>query len=213
MMFTIVDFLSFFSVLIYAVFYFRKSFDLNLGYFLAYLFFMFSFEMITYYKVKDNLFIYNILTFLEFNCLLFFLKEILIPKSIKKNVIVIISIFNIIYACSFIYYLIIGCYFTKYNLIASISGSVLLTVTLFLYFKEFLVSNEILNFKKTLSFWVAVGLLIYYLGTIPITSIINSLGNISSQDIDNLFKIQIVLSILMHSCFIFGALWSQKKVK
>ena len=142
MMFTIVDFLSFFSVLIYAVFYFRKSFDLNLGFFLAYLFFMFSFEMITYYKVKDNLFIYNILTFLEFNCLLFFLKEILIPKSIKKNVIVIISIFNIIYASSFIYYLIIGCYFTKYNLIASISGSVLLTVTLFLYFKEFLVEKK-----------------------------------------------------------------------
>ena len=174
---------------------------------------MFSFEMITYYKVKDNLFIYNILTFLEFNCLFFFLKEILIPKSTKKNVIVIISIFNVIYISSFIYYLTIGCYFTKYNLIASISGSLLLTITLFLYFKEFLVSNDILNFKKTLSFWIAVGLLVYYLGTIPITSIINSLGNISSQDMEKLFKIQIVLSILMHSCFIFGALWSQKKVK
>jgi hypothetical protein len=203
----------FVSVLLYVACYFKNSFDIGLKYFVAYLFFNFLFEMITLYKDKDNLPIYNLLTLIEFNCLFFFLKDILELKLTKKKVIIVIVIFNIIYVLSSVYYLIIDCFFTKYNLFASISGSVLLTLTLFLFFKDFLNSNKILNFRKTITFWISFGLLVYYLGTIPITSIMNSMKNISKTDLDMLFNIQIFLSIFMYSCFIFGALWNQKQVK
>ena len=206
--------LSFISAFIYAVFYFKKSFEIDLKYFLAYLFFMFSFEMIASYvsyKGHDNLWVYNSLIFLEFNCLFLFSKEILVSKKAKKIVLKIIIIFNIIY---FLANLIsFDNFLTKYNSLASISGSFLITIVLFLFYKDFLDSNRILNYKKSLSFWIAFGLLFYYLGTIPFTSIINFLSDIPLEIKLYLIKIQIFLSLFMHSCFIFGILWSRKQVK
>lgn len=212
----VVYFLLFLSVIIYAFSYFRNSFEIDLKFFVIYLGCVFSFEIIALYLhsvERDNLFLYNILTFLEFNCLLFFLKEDLELKSEKLNIKLIIKIFNIIYVLSSIYYLVFESLTKKYNSIASISGSVLLTIALFLFFKAILNSNKILNYKKSISFWIAFGLLVYYLGTIPITSIMNYMSNLSKEIVIYLFNIQIVLSYFMYSCFIFGVLWSHKKVK
>lgn len=206
--------LSFISALIYAIFYFKKSFEIDLKYFSAYLFFMFSFEMIASYvkhKGYDNLWVYNSLIFLEFNCLFFFSREILDSKKTKKIILNIIIIFNIIYFSSNLISL--DNYLTKYNSLASISGSFLITIVLFLFYKDFLDSNRILNYKKSLSFWIAFGLLFYYLGTIPFTSIINFLSAIPREIKSYFIKIQVFLSLFMHSCFIFGILWSRKQVK
>lgn len=101
--------------------------------------------------------------------------------------------------------------FLKFNSVASVSGSVLITICLFFFFKEFLASNKILNYNKTLSFWIAFGLLIYYLGSIPITLILNSITGSSNEYVYYILSIFPVLVIAMYSCFIFGALWSQKK--
>ena len=81
----VVYFLLFLSVIIYAFSYFKNSFEIDLKFFVIYLGCIFSFEIIALYLhsvERDNLFLYNILTFIEFNCLLFFLKEDL--ELIKK---------------------------------------------------------------------------------------------------------------------------------
>jgi hypothetical protein len=105
-------------------------------------------------------------------------------------------------------------YLQIYNGIASISGSFIVTIAIFLFFKDFINSDKISNFKKSLSFWISSGLLIYYLGTIPITSIMNYMQSINDKaEVHFLFNIQYVLVALMYSIFIFGALWSQKKEK
>jgi hypothetical protein len=159
----------------------------------------------------DTVLIYNILTYLEFNCLLFFIREILSFKKTKKVVTVLVLVFNIIYFLSTLYLCFQGDYLLTYNDIASISGSFSITIAIFLFFKDFINSDRILNFKKSLSFWIAVGLLIYYLGTIPITSIMNSMQSITKSEVYLLFNIQYVLVTIMYCIFIFGALWSQKK--
>lgn len=216
MLINIIYLLSFISTLIYVVFYFRKSFDINLRYFSAYLFFMFLFEVIAKY-VKylgyDNLWIYNNLNFIEFNCLFFFLRGIILSIKIKKIVLYIMYIFNTIYIITNIYYLLLEKYLVTYNSIASISGSLLISIVVFLFFRDFLNSDKILNYRKTLSFWISFGLLFYYLGTIPFISIINFLNDIPQLSKIYLIKVQFFLTIFMYSCFIFGALWSQKQVK
>ena len=207
--------LYFLSTLIYIICFFKELFDINLKYFTFYLVFMSSFEIIAHYVSDilelDTLLIYNILTFFEFNCLLFFIREILSFKKTKKVVTVIVLVFNVIYLLSTLYLCFQGNYMLKYNEIASISGSFSITIAIFLFFKDFINSDRILNFKKSLSFWIAVGLLIYYLGTIPITSIMNSMQSITKSEVHLLFNIQYVLVTIMYSIFIFGALWSQKK--
>lgn len=205
------------SIVIYAIFYLKKSFEINLRFFLVYLFFMFSFEMMAYYVKHGlgfyNLWVYNSLTFLEFNCLLLFVKDILVSKKTNKIVIGLIFIFNIIYFATTLYYLNEGAFLESYNSIAFISGGFLIAIALFLFYQDFLSSNEILNYKKSLSFWITFGLLLYYLGTIPITSIMNYMNGTPKVVLDSLFIIQYLLVIFMYSCFIFGAIWSQKKFR
>ena len=207
--------LYFVSTLIYIICFYKKLFDINLKFFTFYLVFMTLCELIVGYVDNilelDTVLIYNILTYLEFNCLLFFIREILSFKKTKKVVTVIVLVFNVIYLLSTLYLCFQGNYMLKYNEIASISGSFSITIAIFLFFKDFINSDRILNFKKSLSFWIAVGLLIYYLGTIPITSIMNSMQSITKSEVYLLFNIQYVLVTIMYSIFIFGALWSQKK--
>lgn len=210
--------LYFLSVLIYTYHYFKKSFDIKLRYFIGYLFFMLLFELIAQlvkYTLKfDNVLVYNILTFLEFNCLLLFISGLLYFVSTKKVLVALIITFNVIYVLSTIYYIVLRNYLQIYNGIASISGSFIVTIAIFLFFKDFINSDKISNFKKSLSFWISSGLLIYYLGTIPITSIMNYMQSINDKaEVHFLFNIQYVLVALMYSIFIFGALWSQKKEK
>lgn len=207
--------LYFVSTLIYIICFYKKLFDINLKFFTFYLVFMTLCELIVGYVDNilelDTVLIYNILTYLEFNCLLFFIREILSFKKTKKVVTVLVLVFNIIYFLSTLYLCFQGDYLLTYNDIASISGSFSITIAIFLFFKDFINSDRILNFKKSLSFWIAVGLLIYYLGTIPITSIMNSMQSITKSEVYLLFNIQYVLVTIMYCIFIFGALWSQKK--
>ncbi|WP_341221156.1 hypothetical protein [Polaribacter atrinae] len=209
--------LYFLAIVLYTIFYFKRSFDVDLKYFLGYLVAMFACEMIaSYVKYNlelDNLWVYNTLTFVEFNFLFLFAKQILFSVKTQKTVTGVIILFNVVYFLTTIYYLYQGTYFEIYNSIASISGSLLIAIVLFLFYKDFLSSNEILNYKRSLTFWIAFGLLFYYLGTIPITSILNNMKGTSIAVIDYLYNIQFVLVIFMYSCFILGALWSQKRVK
>ncbi len=206
---------SFISALIYIIVYFKNYFEINLRYFAGYLFCVFFFEIIASYVPYENgnLLVYHILIFFEFNLLLLFFRDLLESEKSKKIIFKLFIIFNIVNFIANLYYYFSGIYFLEYNVISSNFGAVLIVIALFLYYKEFLASNKILNYKKILSFWIAFGLLLYYVGFIPFTAIINSLKNLSYELKINLFKIAYCLTIIMHSCFIFGALWSQKKVK
>ena len=206
----------FLCVVLYAIFYFKKSFSIHLKYFLAYLFAVFSLELVSKYlydRKHNTLLVYHLITFLEFNFLFLFFKHIIEGKLTKKLLFMTLYIFNIIYVLSSLYYMLKGDFFIKYNSIASISGSILIAIILFYFCIDFLSSNKILNYKKALSMWITFGLLVYYLGTIPITSIINLMDNIPKKEVVFLYNIQFGLSIFMYSCFIFGILWSQKKVR
>ena len=203
------------AVIVYSVFYFKRSFEIRLKYFLIYLVITLLLEILSAYlysKNKDTIWVYHILLFFEFNSLLLFFREITESKSTKKFTNILICVFNLVYLLSSMYYYEIGSYLVQYNAIASVFGSVLITISLVFYYKEFLVSDRILNYKKSISFWITFGLSVYYLGFIPFTSIINLMSDIPSELKDYFFMLPVFLSIFMYSCFIFGALWSQKQV-
>ena len=141
MLINLVHFFSFLSVLIYAVFYFKKSFEINIKYFSGYLFVLFFFGVLASYlrdKIGYNLIVYNILTFFEFNLLLLFFKGILSSKSIQKTILIFIYTFNVCYVLSSLYFFFFGDYLDDYNLIASIFGSIIITIVLFLFFKYYI---------------------------------------------------------------------------
>lgn len=81
-----------------------------------------------------------------------------------------------------------------------IIGSLLLFVCAIFYLNEVFNSNKILNFFKTLPFWITIGSLIFYLTTIPIV-IYSSKLNFSHT----VYIMILVLSnYFLYGCFIAG---------
>jgi hypothetical protein len=160
----------------------------------------------------ENLYVYNVLTLIEFNILFFLYKKLSHEPLTQKLIRIGLPLFNLIWLSSTIFYIVQG-QFWKYNPVSAASGSILVSLVLVLFFREMLVSNKILNYKKDLSFWISFGLLVYYLGTTPVASLLNFLSKHSKITIYDFTSIQFYLSVFMQSCFIFGILWSQKKAK
>ena len=76
-----------------------------------------------------------------------------------------------------------------------------------LYLKEFLYSDKILNYSRSLYFWITLGSLVYYLGSVPFQAMTNYLKN------RDLIYLQISLAVFAQVCVIIGFLWSKKETK
>jgi|TARA_B110000908_G_C10240489_1_gene445790 hypothetical protein len=150
----------------------------------------------------SNTWIYVVYTFLEFNILLLMYKSITKLKFIKKIILLFIVLINIIY---FIEVYKQG--FTINTSITTVVGSIFLSIVLILYLKEFLYSDKILNYSRSLYFWITLGSLVYYLGSVPFQAMTNYLKN------RDLIYLQISLAVFAQVCVIIGFLWSKKETK
>jgi hypothetical protein len=81
------------------------------------------------------------------------------------------------------------------------------SVYVFLYLRELLLSDRILNYKELLPFWISIGFLVYYLPCIPFFTLYKYM-----QD-RGLFFILHILIILMNLFIIYGLLCSRKEQK
>lgn len=181
--------------------------------FIMYLFSMFFFDFlgyIFYFLREERTFLFNLMSFFEFNLILYFYYQLVKKKRFKKNVKTCIWIFNIGYLLTSLYYG-INIFNNLYNSLVLLLGSFLVLIVSILYLREFLLSDNVINYKKDITFWITVGIMIYYSGTIPLTATINYF--ISEKVVYVLYKIQNLLTIGLHSCFIIGFLWSLKKNK
>ncbi|CAM1334645.1 hypothetical protein [Tenacibaculum aestuariivivum] len=104
---------------------------------------------------------------------------------------------------------ILFCFFaflTKINFTYVVVFGALITVFgAFLYLKELLVSDKILNYKKMLPFWVTVGFLVFYLPSIPFFTLLKHMTD------RGLFFILNALVILMNIFILYGLLCSKKE--
>jgi len=88
-----------------------------------------------------------------------------------------------------------------------IIGSLNVGFMVFLFLRELLLSNEIVNYKRLLPFWVSVGLLVFHLPAIPFFSFWSYMKN------RDLLPILYSLIVLMNVIISFGLIWSSKKVE
>lgn len=186
---------------IVAVCYYKKYKSKAFKYFLCYIWLVFGVELIGFISKKmdvHNYWIYNIYTFFEFNLIALIYYQLTNDKISHKSIKFLILCFNIIYFFGFIYVSI-----QKYCVVL---GSFIVSIFLMLYLKELLNSDKIISFKKNFSFWITVGFLLYYLTSIPFQTVY--LIGLKSRE---LFYIQILITIVTHSCFIYGLLWGKKE--
>ena len=199
--------------------YFYKYKHTHLKYFLFLLWYITITEFVASFASKQNVLVffdengvdynywfYNLLRIVTFTTLL-----LIYVKSISNQ-----TYRRILKACLIIYILavIINWSFIQnfafeISEVPKILGSMFLIFAIIFYLIELLRSDKILVFHKMLLFWISVGLLLFYSGTIPFALNINGYALIPG--IHKLFLIVYILAIMMYLIFTFGFIWSKKE--
>jgi len=199
------DFIHYFELLIavLAIVYYKKYTSSFYKYFILYTCCAFLVEFIAevFLKGTNNWWLYNLYTFVEFNLVALIYYHLTKEKKSHRIIFYIVLLFNITYLISFI--------FIALQNYTPILLGVLVSVFIFLYLKELLNSNKIVNFRKDISFWITIGFLIYYLATIPFFTLLFVVG---MKDRILFYILQGIL-VITHLIFIVGLLCSKKTVK
>ncbi len=153
----------------------------------------------TYIFSTKNLWLFNIYTFFEFNIFTLLYYHLISYRSNLKIVKLLAIVFNCFYFLSFL---------LKELQAYSVPFEALInSVFIIIYFKELLMSDKVLNYKKLLPFWISVGYLIFYLTTIPFFTIVYF--NFFKADFGSELLYSII--ILLNLCFIYGLIRCKTK--
>lgn len=147
--------------------------------------------------------VYNIIFFLYFYFVFYKNEQ---RKQYKKWI--------LIAAICFIVASLVNPFFKSFidnpQLLAYIVGACVLILCIILYFIDILYTPQILIVKRDLLFWVSIGLLLFYVGYIPI----KVTRHFFAQAENNFMTLIVVhrsLILIMNTCFIIGFVWTRKK--
>lgn len=109
----------------------------------------------------------------------------------------------------------INSFIQNFNMIPQVYGYVfgglILIYCLILYFKKFFSLQKDFAFKEDILFWLSVGLLIFYVGYLPIKVIryVHTMDGLVSPPLVK--RIHLLLIIISYSCFIIGFIRMKKR--
>lgn len=134
-------------------------------------------------------------------------KSVIESLKYKK----LISYFVLIYIVSFAIALIVDDFFRFHLSLSYITGSILIVISIILYFSEILNSDKIIKINKMLMFWISIGLLISLLPDIPFDVIRKYYAK--SPTIPYIYVVSYLLVISYNFLLISGFIWSEKQQK
>lgn len=201
----IITFLQFIAAIIASI-YFEKYRKSSEKYFVFFLWFTFLIE-ITASIIKSNYpntvsWLYNVYSFVSVGFYFYWYYEILKTKHLRIAVIVFSVLFVFITTLAYV----LPEEF-KNRGYAFVVGSIGLLVLILFHFYQLLNSNEVLVIKHKLSFWISTGLLLFYVGIIPLVLLSKTL---TISPLSNVI-IKISLNIILYGCYIIGFIWTKKK--
>jgi len=159
-----------------------------------------------YYWWDKNAIMYNVYNTICFLYFFYVFWNFIKSKAYKKWIVYSVILFSIV---TLINVFIIDV-FERSLMYSYITGACLIIFCIILYYIEILSDSRVLHIKEDLLFWISIGLLLFYVGYIPIRI---SRGFFTT-DMDvflTLFNVQRALIIVMYSCFIIGFVWTKKK--
>lgn len=91
------------------------------------------------------------------------------------------------------------------------TGNIVLLVLALRFFYNFINSDEILNYKYSMMFWVSLGLLFFYLGSLPFYGLWNTLAIGQPQIFNSYWIVQMGLDCMMYLFFTIAFIWGKPK--
>lgn len=155
---------------------------------------------------KSNVVIYNVYNIILFLYFYFVFYKNTASKRDKKLILAAVSIFLV----SSIVNLIFSSFYATPQLLAYITGACMLILCIILYFVEILYTSQKIQIDHDLLFWVSIGLLLFYVGYIPIKLSRHFFESARSAFM-TLLVVHRILVLIMNGCFIIGFLWTRQK--
>lgn len=158
------------------------------------------------YDLKRNLFNY---IFIPAEYMFFYWVYYKAAAGIKEKRIVVLCM--AIYAAAFIadqlYFSNRKYFFVSFSYCI---GNFCLVMAVISFFIQFARGREIIYFRSSLLFWMSLGLLIFYLGTLPYFGLLSFLYNKYREIFFGYTYIMFVLNWMMYLLFIAGFVWTKK---
>lgn len=201
----ITNFLQLLAV-IFAIVYYKKYSQSPEKYFLFFLWYTFLIDLLgavvgDVFK-QNNYWVYNSYIITSFLFYFGWYYTILRRQNFKKTVLVFAGVFIAVAIISLFLES-----WKEYHAFTFVVGAVFLLVLTLFHFHQLLNSDEVLIVKHKLSFWISTGLLLFYMGMIPLIFLIEyaSIENI------NIIIILISLNLILYSLYIIGFSWTKKE--
>lgn len=192
------------------IYHYKKYKDTLLKYFLWFLCYGFITEMlgivIGYGFKKSNYIVFNVYAIISYFFFYWLFYNSFKNKRNKHIVSFFILCFTLVFIIDSFFF---NTIFDNQQYYTLLFGSISLIVTIILFFIEILNSEAILKVKHLLIFWVAVGLLLFQLGFIPVflaSKYINYSNGLTYG------YILLILNFITSLCYSLGFIWTKKNL-
>jgi hypothetical protein len=151
---------------------------------------------------RNNFWIYNAFTLLEFWAYGYFFYRVIQIKILRRIIFLFLLIYPIFW-CVTIFFL-FG--FNIWNSYVLTVGSFFSVVFVIMYYYQVIANQEIQSVQNLPEFYIAAGILIFYLAALPYFGTLNYLMSHSRTMATTLLKVLKILDTLMYALFSYGFL-------
>ncbi|HXB91470.1 MAG TPA: hypothetical protein VNU72_04240 [Puia sp.] len=151
---------------------------------------------------RNNFWIYNSFGLVEFWLYGYFFYRIITVKALRKVIFLFLLIFPIFWVITIFF--LFG--FNVWNSYVVIVGSFFSVIFAIMYYYQIITAKEIRSLRSMPEFWIATGLLIFYLGELPFFGVLNFLVSHDMLLTRSLLKVLKLLDTLMYGLFSYGFL-------
>ena len=88
-------------------------------------------------------------------------------------------------------------------------GNIFLLILILMFYVRFINSDDLLAYRQSMMFWVCLGLMVFYLGTLPFYGLRNVLYEQYTQIFYLYYYASFILNYLMYNMFIIAFIWAR----
>lgn len=160
------------------------------------------------YLKGSNFWLYNAFTLLEFWVYGYFYYQLIRLRLLRRVIFLFLLIFPIFWAVTVFF--LFG--FNTWNSYVLIVGDFFSIVFALMYYYQVISNREVQPLRHLTEFWIATGMLIYYLGALPYFGMLNFLVELGKHNLvirhvtTTLYYVLQVLDAFMYALFAYGYL-------
>lgn len=178
----------------------------TLAYYSGYTYFPFVEKTI----FRANFWLFNIYAIFAFSFLSLYYRSLLTSKTSRTVLKILTGIYILISVSVFF---ILDVFSGGYSKFSFFSGVLILLLSVFMYYYELLFTDKILSLKYNLSFYLSVGLILFYVCLTPLTFMSDYLVSEDSLFFKLYHNYLLYGNLFLYSTFIFAFLLCSKKNK